>query len=141
MPALAKLKMGGGHTYEEWQELLHQDELMASLDRQKTQGLEYGVEDLAGLAAGEKWSDDVEEAPGDDEKAEEQLPMDPMAEQLEPLENTEEGQRSNEPRPSTTQGPAEPTTNKQVTFGDTEQASGPRRSGRERQLPLRFRDK
>ena len=74
------------------------------------------------------------------EEVEEQLPMDPMAEQLEPLENTEEGQRSNEPGPSTTQGPAEPTTNKQVTFGDTGQASELRRSGRERQLPLRFRD-
>ena len=42
----AILKMGRGHTYQQWKELLHQDALMAALSRKKHPGVEHGVKEL-----------------------------------------------------------------------------------------------
>ena len=45
LPALAKIKIGKGHTYEEWQTYLHDGTLLEKIDRNNF-GVDYGVENL-----------------------------------------------------------------------------------------------
>ena len=45
LPLLAKIRLGRGHTYAEWQELLHKGELEQTLNR-TNKGVDYGTEDL-----------------------------------------------------------------------------------------------
>ena len=45
LPALAKIKIGKGHTYAEWQKYLHDGTLLEKIDRNTT-SVDYGVENL-----------------------------------------------------------------------------------------------
>ena len=53
LPACAKLKLGAGHTYEHWQNLLHDDKLLETIGRGQGE-LTYGVESLPTMIANEK---------------------------------------------------------------------------------------
>ena len=146
MPALAKLKMGGGHTYAEWQNLLHQDALLQTLDREKHPGTEYGIEDLAGLAADEDCTEALDRSQPKQGPITDQTTEDLLHDNLDPVEDQNlPNEDPGTPSVSISRPTTGSTTSKRVTFNDVDNnprapAEEPRRSGRNRQLPLRFRD-
>ena len=116
---------------------------MQALDREQHPGVEYGVEDLAALAADE----DCPEAKGGSndtiDKGDDQPVIDDQSENGESEEppNITAEKRRVETQIST--GDTEPT-RRRVTFqglpqNEEQPATEPRRSGRERQLPIRYR--
>ena len=146
----------GGHTYAQWQELLHQDKLLQALDREKDPIVEYGIEDLAALASDEDCAEARDETQADTEDGDSRNPFEDESED----DNTfiKEAQEQAGPEPgqgppteiSTRTGTNQPLT-KRVTFEETAVSTppttqappppeAPHRSGLTRQLPARFRD-
>ena len=123
MPGLAKLKLGGGHTNAEWQDLLHQNKLLEVLDRQHKEGLAYGEESLPKLTADEPAvtieNPDIPLPPNRENSSsdnDQDIPDDPLT--TDPPSDADE----------------QPTNPRTVTFEE------PRRSSRERSTPGYLKD-
>ena len=133
LPAICKLKMGGGHTYKEWETLLHQGKLLQEIDRQ-VDGTEYGTENTS---YGTKDLPDLAQ----DENCEKTTALPQMGggKETEPDPEDTEIEEDAEPTPGPSGIPY--ATTRQHTMGrKTVTFEEPRRSAREIKLPSRFRD-